>query len=81
LILIGGKKVSAGTIPYICIVGKGDYALIVKRHWEPPATLPKAASDRSNRQYPHMMDYTAPLKPGSRATAKNDFSKDRSAYL
>ncbi len=64
-ILIGGKKVPAGNYSlYMYCPEKGDYALIVNSDiGQPPGTpLEKAASDRSNRPYPHFMDYTMSIK-------------------
>ena len=64
-LLIGGMKVPAGNYSlYMYCPVKGDYALIVNSDiGQPPAEpLPKAASDRSNRAYPHFMDYTSSIK-------------------
>jgi hypothetical protein len=64
-LLIGGKKVPAGSYSlYMYCPEKGDYALVVNIDFgQPPGDpLPKAASDRSNRPYPHFMDYTSSIK-------------------
>jgi len=58
---IAGKRVPAGSYSlYMYCPEKGDYALIVNREIGQPADtpLPKSASDRSNRPYPHFMDYS-----------------------
>jgi hypothetical protein len=58
---IGGKRVPAGNYSlYIYCPEKGDYALLVNSEVEvqEEGAFPKAAWDRSNRQYPHFMDYT-----------------------
>jgi len=58
---IGGKRVAAGSYSlYMYCPEKGDYALIVNREIDQPADAPlaKPASDRSNRPYPHFMDYS-----------------------
>jgi hypothetical protein len=76
-LLIGGKKVPVGNYSlYMYCPEKGDYALIVNKVISEPAEnpLPKPDSDRSNRPYPHFMDYSfiaaeevarVPMKPGS----------------
>jgi len=59
-LLIGGKKIAAGSYSlYMYCPENGDYALVVNKEvgeiqgmW-----LPKAAQDRSNRPYPHSMNY------------------------
>jgi hypothetical protein len=64
-LLIGGKKVAAGNYSlYMHCPEKGSYALIVNADLgQPPGTpLEKAASDRSNRSYPHFMDYSSSIK-------------------
>jgi hypothetical protein len=64
-LLMGGKKVPAGNYSlYMYCPEKGNYALIVNRDiGQPPGTpLEKAASDRSNRAYPHFMDYSSSIK-------------------
>lgn len=60
-LLIGGKKVKAGSYSlYMYCPEKGAYALVVNSEigMESSGPLEKAASDRSNRPYPHFMDYT-----------------------
>jgi hypothetical protein len=60
-LLIGGKKVPAGNYSlYMYCPVNGDYALIINKDLgeQPENPLPKATSDRSNRPYPHFMDYT-----------------------
>ena len=81
-LLIGGRKVPAGNYSvYMYCPEKGDYALIVNSEiGQPPGTpLEKAASDRSNRSYPHFMDYSSikdqevariPLKQVSTSTSE-----------
>ncbi len=58
-LLVGGKKVPAGNYSlYMDCPVNGDYALIINKDLgEQPEPLPKATSDRSNRPYPHFMDY------------------------
>jgi hypothetical protein len=61
-LLIGGKKVPVGNYSvYMYCPEKGDYALIINSDLGEfsGSPLPKAASDRSNRPYPHSMDYAA----------------------
>jgi hypothetical protein len=58
---IGGKRVPAGNYSlYMYCPEKGDYALLVNSDVgvQDEGGFPKAASDRSNRSYPHFMDYT-----------------------
>jgi len=58
---IGGKKVPAGNYSlYMYCPEKGDYALLVNSDvgTQEAGPFPKAAPDRSNRTYPHFMDYT-----------------------
>ena len=58
---IGGKRVPAGNYSlYMYCPAKGDYALLVNSDIgvQEEGAFPKAAWDRSNRQYPHFMDYT-----------------------
>ena len=58
---IGGKKVPAGDYSlYMHCPENGDFALIINRDIGAPSNGPleKAMSDRSNRAYPHFMDYT-----------------------
>jgi hypothetical protein len=64
-LLIGGKRVPRGNYSlYMYCPEKGDYELIVNTDiGQPPGTpLDKATSDRSNRSYPHFMDYTSSIK-------------------
>jgi hypothetical protein len=59
-LMIGGKKVPAGNYSlYMYCPINGDYALVINRDlgMQPENPLPKATSDRSNRPYPHFMDY------------------------
>jgi hypothetical protein len=61
---IGGKKVPAGNYSlYMHCPEKGDYSLIINRVISEPAEapLPKPNSDRSNRPYPHFMDYASSI--------------------
>jgi hypothetical protein len=60
-LLVGGKKVPAGSYSlYMHCPEKGNYALVINRDLgELTGTvLEKATPDRSNRPYPHFMDYT-----------------------
>jgi len=60
-LVIGGKRVPAGNYSlYMYCPEKGDYALVINRDLGEPSgdRFPKATSDRSNRPYPHFMDYT-----------------------
>jgi hypothetical protein len=60
-LLIGGKIIPAGNYSlYMHCPEKGDYSLVINRNLEDLSgtVLEKAASDRSNRPYPHFMDYT-----------------------
>jgi hypothetical protein len=64
-LLIGGKKVPAGNYSlYMYCPEKGDYALVVNSDIGQPQgdPFPKATSDRSNRAYPHFLDYTSSIK-------------------
>ena len=58
---VGGKKIPAGNYAlYMHCPENGDYALVINSDLGEPSDgpLPKATSDRSNRAYPHFMDYT-----------------------
>jgi hypothetical protein len=60
-LLIGGKNVKAGNYAlYMYCPEKGDYSLIINSDLGESSSgeLPKATSNRSNRAYPHFMDYT-----------------------
>lgn len=60
-LVIGGKKVPAGNYSlYMYCPENGDYALVINSELGEPSggALQKATSDRSNRAYPHFMDYT-----------------------
>jgi hypothetical protein len=60
-LMIGGKRVPAGNYSlYMFCPEKGDYALVINTDIGEPQSggLPKALSDRSNRPFPHSMDYT-----------------------
>ena len=60
-LLIGGKKIKAGNYAlYMYCPESGDYALVINSDLGEPVSgeLPKATSDRSNRPYPHCMDFT-----------------------
>ena len=64
-LLIGGKKIPAGNYSlYMYCPEKGDYALVVNSDigLQPGETFSRAASDRSNRPYPHFMDYSMSIK-------------------
>jgi hypothetical protein len=60
-ILIGGKRIPAGNyVLYVYCPESGDYALVINNELGElsKGVLPKALSDRSDRPYPHFMDYT-----------------------
>ncbi len=60
-ILVGGKKIPAGNyVLYVYCPENGDYALVINDELGEfsKGILPKATPDRSNRPYPHFMDYT-----------------------
>jgi hypothetical protein len=64
-LLVGGKRVPAGNYSvYMYCPNKGDYALLINSDLgqSPGTPIEKAASDRSNRPYPHFMDYSSSIK-------------------
>jgi len=64
-LLIGGKKVPAGSYSlYMHCPEKGDYSLVINKDLDnlTGTVLEKPAFDRSNRPYPHFMDYTSGIK-------------------
>jgi hypothetical protein len=64
-LLIGGKKVPAGSYSlYMHCPEKGDYSLVINKDLDnlTGTVLEKPSSDRSNRPYPHFMDYTQGIR-------------------
>jgi hypothetical protein len=61
---IGGKKVPAGNYSlYMHCPVSGNYALVINSELDQPpgSELPKASANRSNRPYPHFIDYTGEI--------------------